>query len=139
MLASPPSAIAPRAPSAVPPMPFVGDLLTGWQRVVDEVMRKKPMLGAVLTQAHPTTIVDGELTVTLVGNNFHREMLADRANHDIVTQAVKRNLNADRLTVAADPENSGSPTAHPAVQAAIAEFEGEVVAVRPRAREGEGQ
>ena len=32
-----------------------------------------------------------------------------------------------------------SVAAHPAVQAAIAEFQGEVVAVRPRLPEGEGQ
>jgi DNA polymerase-3 subunit gamma/tau len=137
--AAPASSAAPRALSAASVPPFVGDLPTGWQRVVDEVMRKKPMVGAVLAQARPATIIDGELTILLTGNHFHREMLADRANHDMVSQAVKKNLNADRFTVAADGESTGSPTAHPAVQAAIAEFEGEVVAVRPRAREGEGQ
>jgi DNA polymerase-3 subunit gamma/tau len=137
--AASPAAAVPRAPAGAPAAPFAGDLPTGWRRVVDEVMRKKPMLGAVLAQARPTTIVDGELTIALAGNHFHREMLADRANHDIVSQAVKRNLNADRLTVAVEGESTGSPAAHPAVQAAIAEFEGEVVAVRPRAREGEGQ
>ena len=126
-------------PSTAPSVPFTGDLPTGWQRVVDEVMRKKPMVGAVLAQARPTAIVEGEVTIVLTGNHFHREMLADRANQEMVSQALKRNLNADRFVVAADGESAGNPTGHPAVQAAIAEFEGEVVAVRPRAREGEGQ
>jgi len=36
-------------------------------------------------------------------------------------------------------ETTGAIATHPAVQAAIAEFQGEVVAVRPRLPEGEGQ
>jgi len=116
-----------------------GDLAPGWQRVLDEVKGKKAGLGAVLAQATPLALHDGELTITLVGNQFHRDMLADRANYDIVSQAIKRSLNADRLSVTAEAESAGSPTAHPAVQAAIAEFEGEVVAVRPRPPEGEDQ
>ena len=141
---SPSAPPPPTRPSAAPASSAAeatpsGDLATGWQRVVDEVMRKKPMVGALLAQARPSALTAGELTIVLAGNHFHREMLADRANHDIVSQAVKRNLNADRFTVAADGESVGSPTAHPTVQAAIAEFEGEVVGVRPRPREGEGQ
>jgi hypothetical protein len=56
-----------------------------------------------------------------------------------VRQAVKRSLHADRVVVAAEGESPGSPSSHPAVKAAIAEFEGEVVAVRPRAPEGDSQ
>ena len=137
---APPS---PRTFAAPPPSPVevppAGDLATGWQRVVDEVMRKKPMVGALLAQARPTALAAGELTIALAGNHFHREMLSDRVNHEIVSQAVKRNLNADRFNVAPDGESVGSPSAHPTVQATIAEFEGEVVGVRPRPREGEGQ
>ena len=117
----------------------VGDLATGWQRVVDEVMQKKPMVGAVLAQARPAMAIAGELTITVAGNNFHRDMLADRANHDIVRQAIKRNLNADSVVVAPEGESTSSPSSHPAVKAAIAEFDGEVVAVRPRPPEGDSQ
>ena len=70
------------------------------------------MLGAVLAQAQPRGLAGGELQIVLTGNHFHREMLGEAA---------------------------GDLAEHPAVRAAIAEFQGEVVAVRPRLPEGEGQ
>ena len=125
------------APTAAP----TGDLAVAWQRVVDEVMGKKPMVGTILAQAKPLAINGGELALALTASAFQRELLADRANREIVIQAIRRSVaGADRFTLATDNGGSGSgPAAHPAVQAAIAEFGGEVVAVRPRPREGEGQ
>jgi hypothetical protein len=108
--------------------------------VVDEVMKKKPTLGAVLMQARPSGVNDRELTIVLLGNHFHREMLADVANRELLNQAVRRCVaGAERVNVVAGGENAGAIAAHPAVQAAISEFQGEVVAVRPRLPEGEGQ
>ena len=133
-----PSATAPAtpAPSAAPSQ----DLATAWERVVDEVMKKKPTLGAVLMQARPSAVTDRELTIVLHGNHFHREMLADVANRELVVQAVRRCVaGAERVNVVAAGEGAGAIATHPAVQAAIAEFQGEVVAVRPRLPEGEGQ
>jgi hypothetical protein len=107
---------------------------------VDEVMKKKPTLGAVLMQARPSGVSDRELTIVLLGNHFHREMLADVANRELLNQAVRRCVaGAERVNVVAGGENAGAIAAHPAVQAAISEFQGEVVAVRPRLPEGEGQ
>ena len=141
-----PVAAGPRAPapSGSPPRaqaPSVdADLATAWERVVDEVMRKRPTLGAVLMQVRPSGVSDRELTVVLAGNNFHREMLADAANKEVVTQAVRRwVVGAERFKVESGGETTGAVATHPAVQAAIAEFQGEVVAVRPRLPEGEGQ
>jgi hypothetical protein len=103
-------------------------------------MRRKPTLGAVLAQSKPGTLHEGELTVVLTGNHFHREMLADNANRDVVLQAVRRNIpGVERFRVSAEDEGGGGVVSHPAVQAALAEFQGEVVAVRPRSPEGEGQ
>jgi DNA polymerase III subunit gamma/tau len=147
------AAAAPRAPQSAPreatPRPAVvapatpppgEDLATVWQRVVDEVMRKKPMLGAVLAQATPLGVASGELTIALVGNHFHRELLTDRANRELVLAGVRRWLrDVERLSVSESPGAGRDAIAHPAVQAALAEFEGEVVAVRPRPPEGEGQ
>jgi DNA polymerase-3 subunit gamma/tau len=117
-----------------------GDAGGGWPRVVEEVMRRKPTLGAVLAQSKPGTLHEGELTVVLTGNHFHREMLADNANRDVVLQAVRRNIpGVERFRVSAEDEGGGGVVSHPAVQAALAEFQGEVVAVRPRSPEGEGQ
>jgi DNA polymerase III subunit gamma/tau len=123
--------------TAAPPDP---DLATAWERVVDEVMKKKPTLGAVLMQARPSGVSDRELTIVLHGNHFHREMLADVANRDLVLQAMRRCVaGVERFSVVSSGESTGAIGTHPAVQAAIAEFQGEVVAVRPRSPEGEGQ
>ena len=123
-----------------PGMPPGGDLATGWQRVIDEVMGRKPTLGAVLSQTRPAGLRERELVVVLSGNSFHRDLLSDGANRDIVIQAVRRHVaGADRFRVVGEEESGGGAiTDHPAVQAAVSEFQGEVVAVRPRP-EGEGQ
>jgi DNA polymerase-3 subunit gamma/tau len=130
------------APAAAPaPAPASEDVATGWQRVVEEVMRRKPTLGAVLAQTRPGPIRDRELSILLVGNAFHREMLSDSANRDLIGQALRRHVaGAERMSLATEGESSsGEVTDHPAVQAAVAQFQGEIVAVRPRVREGEGQ
>jgi hypothetical protein len=143
--AAPPASMPASSPTASASMaaaPPAGDaqLATAWERVVEEVMKKKPTLGAVLTQARPSGPRDRELTIALVGNHFHREMLADAANRDLVVQAVRRCVpGAERINVVSGEETTGAIASHPAVQAAIAEFQGEVVAVRPRLPEGEGQ
>jgi hypothetical protein len=104
-------------------------------------MRKKPTLGAVLAQTRPSALRERELVVVLTGNHFHREMLADSANRDLVVQAIRRNVaGAERMRVVSEDESGGGAvTEHPAVQAALTEFQGEVVAVRPLLPEGEGQ
>ena len=104
-------------------------------------MSKKPMLGTILAQARPLAVAGGELALALTASQFQRDLLADRANREIVVQAIRRSIaGADRFTLAADNGGAAAgPAAHPAVQAAIAEFGGEVVAVRARPREGEGQ
>jgi DNA polymerase III subunit gamma/tau len=148
--AAPAPAAAPAASSATMPSSAPAtaaaasadaDLATAWERVVDEVMKKKPTLGAVLMQARPSGVTDRELTIVLHGNHFHREMLADVANRDLVVQAVRRNVpGVERFSVVSGGgESAGGIGTHPAVQAAIAEFQGEVVAVRPRSPGGEGQ
>src|SRR5262245_706947 len=134
---APTAVAAPPSPAAAPPSQ---DLATAWERVVEEVMKRKPTLGGVLTQARPSGVVDRELTIVLHGNHFHREMLADVTNRELVVQAVRRCVpGAERLNVVSGGEAGGTIATHPAVQAAIAEFQGEVVAVRPRLPEGEGQ
>jgi DNA polymerase III subunit gamma/tau len=147
--AGPTSAAAPSAAQARPPAsaptaaaaaPADADLATAWERVVDEVMKKKPTLGAVLMQARPSGVTDRELTIVLHGNHFHREMLADVANRDLVVQAVRRCVpGVERFSVVSGGESTGAVGTHPAVKAAIAEFQGEVVAVRPRSPGGESQ
>jgi hypothetical protein len=108
--------------------------------VVDEVMRKKPMLGAVLAQATPVGIAGGELTIAVAGNHFHRELLIDRANRELIMAGIRRWLrDVERFVVSESPGPVKDIAAHPVVQAALTELEGEVVAVRQRPPEGEGQ
>ncbi|MEX2147089.1 MAG: DNA polymerase III subunit gamma/tau [Candidatus Rokuibacteriota bacterium] len=118
----------------------LGEAPEVWQRVMDEVTKRKPTLGAILAQTRPGAITDRELTVVLTGNHFHREMLADAANRETLLAAIRKHVaGVERFIVSAGDDSAGGVSAHPAVKAAIAQFEGEVVAVRPRLPEGEGQ
>src|SRR5262249_18082323 len=128
--------VAERQEAAAPP----ADLGVAWQRVLDEVNRKKPMLGGMLAQVVPGALVNGTLTLVLSGTGFHRDMLTDGANKELLTQLVRRHVSgAERLEVTMQGETDASPSGHPAVKAAKEIFQGEVVAVRPRLPEGEGQ
>jgi DNA polymerase III gamma/tau subunit len=127
------------AGAAVMPAP-VTDLAAGWARVVEDVTRMKALLGAVVNQAVPQELVDGLLRIRLDGNQFHRETLTDRANRDLVTQVVRKHIDgATQLEVVDALGAGGGVQDHPVVQAAIRELGGEIVAVRPRASEGERQ
>jgi DNA polymerase III subunit gamma/tau len=127
------------APAVTPPEPS-SELGLAWQRVVDEVNKKKPMLGGMLAQVVPGSVSNGTLTIVVSGTGFHRDMLTDAANKELLTQLVRRNVaGAERVDIAMQGESDAGPSGHPAVKAAKDIFQGEVVAVRPRLPEGEGQ
>jgi len=117
------------------------DLGTGWARATEEILKKKALLGSVVQHGVPVRLEGGVLTVALVASPFHREMLNDRANRDLITHAVQQHIpGARRVEISTEAAASGGAVNHPAVQAAVAMFQGEVVAVRPRApEEGEIQ
>jgi hypothetical protein len=103
---------------------------------VDEILKKKALLGSVLQHGVPLKLEGPVLTIGLVASHFHREMLNDRANREIITHAVQQHIpGARRFELAAEAAAAGGALNHPAVQAAVAMFQGEVVAVRPRAPE----
>ena len=131
---------APERPSAERVAEASPELDVAWQRVVDEVNRKKPMLGGMLAQVVPGGVTNGTLTIVLSGTGFHRDMLSDAANKELLTQLVRRHVaGVERLDIAMQGETDAGPSGHPAVKAAKDIFQGEVVAVRPRLPEGEGQ
>jgi DNA polymerase III subunit gamma/tau len=141
-----PAAAAPAPPPArpAPPPPRVaapaGDAESTWARVVEEVKARKIMLGSLLEQAHLGAIADGELTIVLTGSRFQRDTLNERTNRDLILTAAKKYLSGvDRITVAEGDGGPGDIRSHPAVKAAIEEFDGEIVTVRPRGKEGDGQ
>jgi DNA polymerase-3 subunit gamma/tau len=159
LLAAPPAASRPSAPAMEsraqrapePPTerPVVSSasqadergLADVWQRVVSEIMAKKALLGSVLQHATPLAVADGVLTLALAGNHFHQELITDRANRELINQVLQQHLpGARRFELDASGGSGGGARNHPAVQAALNVFQGEVVAVRPRTpEEGEPQ
>jgi DNA polymerase-3 subunit gamma/tau len=128
----------PHASPAAAPAIASSNLEEGWQRVVADVMAKKALLGSVLQHATPTAIVDGVLIIAVEGNHFHKEQLNAPGNRDLINQVLAQHLSGARRFEldAAGPAGGGSGARnHPAVQAALSVFQGEVVAVRPRALE----
>jgi DNA polymerase-3 subunit gamma/tau len=111
-------------------------LVDGWQRVVDDVMARKALLGSVLQHTTPVAIADGVLMIAVEGNHFHKELLNDRGNRELINQVLAQHLpGARRFELDATGGVAGGARNHPAVQAALSVFQGEVVAVRPRAPE----
>jgi len=138
-VATPPPARAetPHASTAAPAVAS-GSLEEGWQRVVAEVMGKKALLGSVLQHATPTAIVDGVLIIAVEGNHFHKEQLNTPGNRDLINQVLAQHISGARrfeLDASGPPGGGSGARNHPAVQAALSVFQGEVVAVRPRALE----
>jgi len=124
---------APAEPRADLP---AADLEDGWARAVEDILKKKALLGSVVQHGVPLKLDGPVLTIGLVASPFHREMLNDRANREIITHAVQQHIpGARRVEIAAEAAAAGGAVNHPAVQAAVAMFQGEVVAVRPRAPE----
>ena len=100
-------------------------------------MKKRALVGSVLQGATPLGIEGGVLTLALTGNHFHRDRLAEPGNRDVINQAIQQLIpGARRFEIDAGGGASGGRARnHPAVQAALNVFQGEVVAVRPRAPE----
>jgi hypothetical protein len=125
------------------PAPASG-LDTAWERVVTDLMKRKALLGSVLQHATPLRVEDGVLTLALQASGFHREMLNDRGNKELINEAVQRHVaSARRFELDPNgvaPAGGGGARNHPVVQAALSAFQGEVVAVRPRTpEEGESR
>ena len=127
-----------------PALPPPAGLEAAWERVVTEVMKRKAVLGSVLQHATPLRVEDGVLTLALQASGFHREMLNDRGSKELINEAVQRHVaSARRFELDANggaASSGGGARNHPAVQAALSAFQGEVVAVRPRSpEEGESR
>ena len=130
------AAPSPRVPEAMTPAVDLGE---GWSRATEEILKKKALLGSVVKHGVPLRLEGGVLTIGLVASPFHREMLDDRANRELITHAVQQHIpGARRVEIAAEAAAAGGAVNHPAVQAAVATFQGEVVAVRPRTPEEGG-
>jgi DNA polymerase III subunit gamma/tau len=112
-----------------------------WQRLIREIIGKKALLGTVLQHAIPIAVADGVLLLAVTGNHFHKELLTDRANRELIMQLLPRHFpGVQRFELDASDGGASGARNHPVVQAALKVFQGEVVAVRSRSpEEGEPQ
>ena len=117
--------------------PVQAGLDAAWERVVTDLLKRRAVLGSVLQHATPLRVENGVLALALQASAFHREML--NGNKDLINEIVQRHVaGARRFELdagAGGPAGGGGARNHPAVQAALSAFQGEVVAVRPRTPE----
>jgi DNA polymerase III subunit gamma/tau len=117
--------------------PVQAGLDAAWERVVTDLLKRRAVLGSVLQHATPLRVENGVLALALQASAFHREMLS--GNKDLINEIVQRHVaGARRFELdagAGGPAGGGGARNHPAVQAALSAFQGEVVAVRPRTPE----
>jgi DNA polymerase-3 subunit gamma/tau len=118
-------------------VPVQAGLDAAWERVVTDLLKRRAVLGSVLQHATPLRVEDGVLTLALQASAFHREML--NGNKELINEIVQRHVAGARRfeldASAGGPAGGGGARNHPAVQAALSAFQGEVVAVRPRTPE----
>ena len=117
--------------------PVQAGLEAAWERVITDLLKRRAVLGSVLQHATPLRVEGGVLTLALQASAFHREML--NSNKELINEVVQRHVAGARRfeldASATAPAGGGGARNHPAVQAALSAFQGEVVAVRPRTPE----
>jgi hypothetical protein len=122
---------------------------TAWRQIVDEVTRVRPLLGRLLADAVVLSEEDGRLSVAVPnGSAFAQDQIRSRDNRQLLIETAQRLRPGTRDIVVtagqARPGPGPAVTEHPAVQAAMTLFEGEVLAVQPaeprdrRTTSGEG-
>jgi len=120
------------------PRVAAGDELgEGWSRATTEILKEK---GAARPPSSSTECRCGSKAACSPSGSWPVRFIARCstivANRDIITHAVQQHIpGARRVEIAAEAAAAAAPSNHPAVQAAVAMFQGEVVAVRPRAPE----
>jgi DNA polymerase-3 subunit gamma/tau len=146
--AAPPPVASP-ADEAPAPVAPAREVETAWRQIVDEVTRVRPLLGRLLADAVVLSEEDGRLSVAVPnGSAFAQDQIRNRDNRQLLVDTAQRLRPGTRdVVVTAGPARPGpgaAVTEHPAVQAAVTLFEGEVVAVQPaeprerRTTSGEG-
>jgi DNA polymerase-3 subunit gamma/tau len=127
----------PAAPPAPAPPAEAAGYAAVWSRIVDEIMRVKPLMGHELQDAALVSDEAGRLTVSVPnGHSFIHEMLKGYRQHVLdAARRVRPDVREVHFTAGGGvPEVGGPATSHPAVQAAVELFDGEVTSVRPAAR-----
>ena len=117
-----------------------------WPAVLDAVRSDNQLLGAVLSEARPVELRDGELVVAFAdGQGFNRRMADGRANRALLEEALRR-LHGDgaarvlRAARAATDEPAAPPpppTDEELVARFKAEFDAEEIVPDPEPQSGD--
>jgi DNA polymerase-3 subunit gamma/tau len=127
------------------PPPGLDGVRAVWPAVLDAVRSDNQLLGAVLSEARPVELRDGELVVAFAdGQGFNRRMADGRANRALLEDALRR-LRGDGVRVcfelrALDDEAAPAPpppTDEELVARFKAEFDAEEILPDPEPQSGD--
>ncbi|HEV8153390.1 MAG TPA: DNA polymerase III subunit gamma/tau [Solirubrobacteraceae bacterium] len=127
------------------PPPGLDGVRAVWPAVLDAVRSDNQLLGAVLSEARPVELRDGELVVAFAdGQGFNRRMADGRANRALLEDALRR-LHGDGVRVcfelrALDDEATAAPpppTDEELVARFKAEFDAEEILPDPEPQSGD--
>jgi DNA polymerase-3 subunit gamma/tau len=129
---SPPAREAP-TPLRAAPAPTLRSAAEVWAGVVAEVIRARPTLGHLLSEGVVVGEEEGRLTVAVPnGSGFAHDQLRKPENKELVLEAGRRLQPGlrDITFTTGGTAATAQAASHPAVQAAIELFEGEITQVR---------
>ena len=135
----------PAAAAAPADGPHLEGVRAVWPAVLDAVRSDNQLLGAVLSEARPVELRDGELVVAFAdGKGFNRRMADGRANRALLEDALRR-LHGDGVRVcfelrALDDEAAAAPsppTDEELVARFKAEFDAEEILPDPEPQSGD--
>jgi DNA polymerase-3 subunit gamma/tau len=141
----PEAAAAAAAVAVAEPPPGLDGVRAVWPAVLDAVRSDNQLLGAVLSEARPVELRDGELVVAFAdGQGFNRRMADGRANRALLEDALRR-LRGDGVRVcfelrALDDEAAPAPpppTDEELVARFKAEFDAEEILPDPEPQSGD--
>jgi DNA polymerase III subunit gamma/tau len=141
----PEAAGAAAAVAVAEPPPGLDGVRAVWPAVLDAVRSDNQLLGAVLSEARPVELRDGELVVAFAdGQGFNRRMADGRANRALLEDALRR-LRGDGVRVcfelrALDDEAAPAPpppTDEELVARFKAEFDAEEILPDPEPQSGD--
>jgi DNA polymerase-3 subunit gamma/tau len=141
----PEAAEAAAAVAVAEPPPGLDGVRAVWPAVLDAVRSDNQLLGAVLSEARPVELRDGELVVAFAdGQGFNRRMADGRANRALLEDALRR-LRGDGVRVcfelrALDDEAAPAPpppTDEELVARFKAEFDAEEILPDPEPQSGD--
>jgi DNA polymerase III subunit gamma/tau len=135
-----PPAPAPAPPVSVPAPDGIEGMVAVWPAVLDAVCADNQMLGAVLSDARPVELRDGELVVAFAADETFNQKQASLPHHRAIVEEAVRGLAGRSMRVSfelrdlepADAENTTPPPTEDEIVARfVAEFDAEEIVPDP--------